>query len=91
MQEKELLLDSLDEVHKEQNMPPKYLYMTLAFVAIVLLIVGPKIYLTNNIYYESIKFNRHYNEYSTLKEENAILRQKLEKLKFEIATNDVDF
>jgi len=91
MREKELLLNSLDDIDTQENIPPKHLYMTLAVMAIVLLILGPKIYLTNNIYYESIKFNRNYNEYNTLKEENALLRQRLEKLKFELSSNDIDF
>jgi cell division protein FtsB len=91
MKEKELLLDTFSDLDTQENIPPKYLYITLAFMVIMLLILGPKIYLTNNIYYESIKFNKNYNEYNTLKEENAILRQKLEKLKFELSSNDIDF
>ena len=92
MTEKELILESLQEESGNlDDIPFKYLIITLSFIAIILLIVGPKIYLTNNIYYESLDFNKQINQYDTLKEENLILKQKLEKMNFENDTKNILF
>ena len=57
------------------------------FMVVVLLIVGlflyfPKIYLRSNIYYVSKDINRLYSHYISLQEENIILAQQLEDMKF---------
>jgi len=92
MREKDLLLDSLHEVQQEDiNIPVKNLYITLSLIAIILLILGPKIYLTNHIYYESLGYNSRQNQYDTLKEENIFLQQQLEKINFENDSKDITF
>ena len=42
----------------------------------------PKIYLANNIYYVSKDINKLNAQYLSLKEENKFLQQQLEKMKY---------
>ena len=81
MVEKELLLDSVQDIQKDdENISFRYLLITLLFVSIVLLVLGPKIYLSNNVYYKSLEFNKTLNQYNTLKEENSSLLNEISSL-----------
>jgi len=57
----------------------------------VLVLLIPKIYIANYIYFDSIKINNLLNEYYSLKAENSILKSKIEKLKFKNRLNSLDF
>ena len=50
------------------------------FVAFLLIL--PKIYIKNQIYYMSRDISKLYGEYSILKEENRVLKQNLENIRF---------
>jgi cell division protein FtsL len=54
---------------------------------LVLLLI-PKIYLRNNIYYISKDINKLYSQYISLKEENSFLEQQLENKEYENQITD---
>ena len=55
--------------------------VTVIFISSIILLV-PKIYLRNNIYYISKDINKLYSHYISLKEENKFSKQQLEDAKF---------
>jgi len=59
--------------------------------SIVLILTMIKIYLSNQIYYESKKVNKIQREVSVLKAENRILKQNVEALKFKTRVTDTIF
>ena len=80
-QDKEELLESIEEIEYER-FDLSYLIITFLVVVIVLLLVFPKIYLSNQIYYKSRNINKLLDNYQILKEENRLLQQKLEKQRY---------
>ena len=60
-------------------------------VTIVLILTMIKIYLSNQIYYESKKVNKMQREVSALKAEKIILQQSVEALKFKNRVTDTIF
>ena len=63
----------------------------LMIVSIVLILTMVKIYLSNQIYYESKKVNKIQREVEALKAENMILKQNVEALKFKNRVTDTIF
>jgi cell division protein FtsL len=60
-------------------------------ITIVLILTMIKIYLSNQIYYESKKVNKMQREVSALKAEKVILQQSVEALKFKNRVTDTIF
>jgi len=60
-------------------------------ITIVLILTMIKIYLSNQIYYESKIVNEMQREVSTLKAEKIILQQSVEALKFKNRVTDTIF
>ncbi len=60
-------------------------------MTIVLILTIVKIYLSNQIYYESKKVNKMQREVNTLKAERVILQQNVEALKFKNKVTDTIF
>ena len=60
-------------------------------ITIVLILTMIKIYLSNQIYYESKVVNKIQREVSTLKAEKVILQQSVEALKFKNRVTDTIF
>jgi len=60
-------------------------------MTIVLMLTMTKIYLSNQIYYESKKVNKMQREVSALKAEKIILQQSVEALKFKNRVTDTIF
>jgi len=90
---KYILLDEVEKHRKRHvdNLSFKLLLGVLFAIFTVFLIVLPDIYLKNQIYYESRDIAKLYNEYSVLKEENRVLKQKLEYIKFKNQVLDTIF
>jgi len=82
--EKDVLLNSIDEVlfEKDQNITLSLAVSMCAVILFVLFLFVPKIYLSNNIYKQSVSINDLESEYLSLKNENYILKSKIDKLKF---------
>ncbi|SFZ98328.1 hypothetical protein MNB_SV-5-692 [hydrothermal vent metagenome] len=60
-------------------------------VTITLILTMVKIYLSNQIYYESKNINKVYREVEALKAENMILKEDVEELKFKNRITDTIF
>ncbi len=67
------------------------LSVILMAMTIVLILALVKIYLSNQIYYESKKVNKMYAQVQALKAENKILEQNVEALKFKNRVTDTIF
>lgn len=65
--------------------------VVLISVAIVLILTTIKIYLSNQIYYESKVVNKMQREVSALKAEKVMLEQSVEALKFKNRVTDTIF
>ena len=68
---------------KEQNLSLSTLFWTIFFIILFLAIFIPRIYIKNQIYYNSLDINNLYHQYIILKEENRNLKLKIEKARFE--------
>jgi len=77
--DKQELLESYDE---EKNLDFKFLLLVYLSLAVAFLIILPKIYIKNQIYYISRDIHKLYSENSILEEENRYLKQKLESIRF---------
>ncbi len=75
--DKNELLESIDTI-KYEHFDVSYLIITFLVAIIVILFIFPKIYLSNQIYYKSRSINKLLDDYEILKEENRLLKQKLE-------------
>lgn len=60
-------------------------------MAIILILTTIKIYLSNQIYYESKEVNKLLREVSALKTERVMLEQNVEALKFKNRVTDTIF
>jgi cell division protein FtsL len=67
------------------------LSVILITMAITLILTLIKIYLSNQIYYESKKVNKIYRQVEALKAEKKILEQNVEALKFKNRVADTIF
>jgi hypothetical protein len=68
--------------------PKKALFIVLFTLGVSLVLLMPKIYLKNNIYYLSKDINKLYFQYVSLKEENKFLRQQHEDALFKNQITD---
>ncbi len=83
MSDKQELLEGYDKEQKRgKNLDFKILILVYLSIFVGLLIILPKIYIKNEIYYLSRDISKLSNEYSVLKEENRVLRQKVEYIRF---------
>ncbi|AKF25330.1 hypothetical protein YH65_07950 [Sulfurovum lithotrophicum] len=69
----------------------KMVMIILISISIVLILAGIKIYLSNQIYYESKEVNKMQREVSALKAEKVLLEQNIEALKFKNRVTDTIF
>ncbi len=77
----------LNDFDVEQNRPKdisfKTLLLVFSCVFLALLILLPKVYISNQIYYNSKDINKMYHKYTALKEERAHLKRELERLRYQ--------
>jgi hypothetical protein len=69
----------------------RYLVIFLLIVAIALMLLFPKIYLQSQIYYKSRDIAVMKREYNALKEENHIIKSKVEAIRFQNQVLDTLF
>ena len=92
MNEKDLILNEVKEHQCQENrMGWRFLLMTLLLLAIAWLLLFPKIYLQSQIYYKSRDIAVLTGEYNVLKEENRILKTKVESIRFKNQVLDTMF
>ena len=66
-------------------------FLTIIIMSIIVSMAVIKIYLANQIYYESRRINYIQRELSALKEENVMLQNQLQAQKFKNCVSDVNF
>jgi len=76
---------------KEHGITFGVLSIALIAMTLILLLALIKIYLSNRIYYESRQTNLLERQASALKEENGLLRMRVEKLKYKSQITDTIF
>jgi hypothetical protein len=69
----------------------RFLFMTLLVLAIAWLLLFPKIYLQSQVYYKSRDIAVLTGEYNVLREENRILKTKVESIRFKHQVLDTMF
>lgn len=83
MEAKDQLLGEIDSITPDLfHFGTRYLINTFMVVIMVLILAFPKIYLQSQIYYKSRDIAQMKREYNALKEENALLRAKVESIRF---------
>lgn len=83
MDDKNELLEQYDAEQKiERNLDFRFLVLVYMVMFVAFMMILPKIYIKNQIYYMSRDINKLYGEYSILKEENRVLKQNLENIRF---------
>lgn len=83
MSEKNDLLDELDKIRVlKQKLTISYFLYVLLVMSFVGVLIFPKIYITQQIYFKSRDISKLKNEYDTLKEENKIISASVEEIKF---------
>lgn len=92
MSDKNQLLDEVDKVVKSSyGLNGGYFVGVLLLLIFGLLVVFPKIYLAQQIYYKSRNISKLEAEYNTLKEENKKIKGLVEKIKFKNQILDTIF
>ncbi len=92
MNDKDDILDEVEEVILIKNpMGVRYLIMVLLMISIGWLVLFPKIYLQNQIYYKSRDIAVLKREYDTLREEKRIITAKVEQMRFQNQVLDTMF
>ncbi len=76
---------------KERGITIGILSIALISMAIILALALIKIHLSNRIYYESRQTHLLEQEVAALKEENALLQMRVEKLKYKSQITDTIF
>ena len=92
MDDKNELLDHYDAEQKvEKNLDFRFLLLVYMVMFVAFLLILPKIYIKSQIYYMSRDISKLYGEYSILKEENRVLKQNLENIRFKNQILDTIF
>ncbi len=83
LKEKQDLHEIIEEFDdEERELGFGILFSMFGILILILLIVMPKVYLKQNIYYKSRDLNSLQYQYTSLIQENIALKQRLQKLKF---------
>lgn len=83
MSEKSEILDELESLKtQERRVTFNYFLFLLLLLIFVGILIFPKIYITQQIYFKSRDISKLKHEYDTLKEENKIISASVEEIKF---------
>ena len=81
--DQEELLSSYEEYESSRSfIGTTELIMVFLLLLLALALFFPKVYLSNEIYYTSRKINKLLDQYEILKEENRLLKQKIEEERY---------
>lgn len=87
--EKDILLEEFDaEMRRVKNISFKNLIFVFLALFLALLLILPKIYVSNQIYYISKNINSMHHAYTALKEENSHLQRELESVRYQLEVID---
>ncbi|PLY15593.1 hypothetical protein CVO_05855 [Sulfurimonas sp. CVO] len=83
MSEKTELLDEIDLViNPKKKVDANYLLYVLLSIVFVCVILFPKIYIQQQIYFISRDISKLKSEYDTLKEENRLIKGSVESIRY---------
>ena len=89
---KDELLIEVDEVlHPKKKLDFTYLFFFVSGLCLVLAILFPKVYLTQQIYFKSRDISRLKTEYDTLKEEHKVIGASVEAIRYKNQVLDTLF
>lgn len=92
MSDKSDLLDELDSVINPRKMlDGKYLTYVLLSILFVGVVLFPKIYIQQQIYFKSRDISKLKGEYDTLQEENRLISTSVESIRFKNQILDTIF
>lgn len=92
MSSKDLLLDEVGKVLAPlKKLDVGYLFYTIIILVFTLIILFPKIYITQQIYFKSREISKLKAEYDTLKEENKVIGASVEEIKYKNQVIDTIF
>ena len=79
-------------IQKENGVTGGMVIVTVFSISHVMLLAVPNIYLDNQIYYESREIAHYQNVLKTLREEQTIIKKRLEAIKYKnsISTQEVE-
>ena len=90
--DKDELLEQVNEVlSPKKKLDLTYLFFFISSVILVLGILFPKIYLTQQIYFKSREISKLKSEYDTLKEENKVIGASVEAIRYKNQVLDTLF
>ncbi len=88
IEEKQLLLDEINS--NDIGIELVHIVFAYCFLLLCVISIAPKIYIASNIYYLSKDINDLQSRKEALKAENAALQQKLESVKFNFLTLEIE-
>jgi cell division protein FtsB len=92
MNDKDRILDEVDSlIAPQKKLGLRFLVKMLLVFFIVWLLLFPKIFLQSQIYYKSRDIAVQSREYEALKEENRIIKAKVESIRFKYQVLDTLF
>lgn len=92
MNEKTELLEEVNLViNPRKKLDEGFLLYTVLIIALTLVILFPKIYIHQQIYFLSRDISKLQGEYDTLKEENRLIRSSVESLRYKNQILDTIF
>jgi cell division protein FtsB len=92
MNDKDHILVEVDSlIAPQKRLGVRYLIKVLLAFSIVWLLLFPKIFLQSQIYYKSRDIAVQSREYEALKEENRIIKAKVESIRFKYQVLDTLF
>ncbi len=88
LEEKQLLLDEVDS--NDVGIELIHIIFAYGFLLVCIIFIAPKIYIANNIYYVSKEIQDLRSIKEALKSQNSDLQQKLESVKFNFLTLEIE-
>ena len=87
----QILEQTGSEIVTRKGMGVRFLLSMMLVFGIAWMLLFPKIYLENSIYYKSRDIATLQREYETLKEENRVIRRQVEEMRFKNQVLDTLF
>ncbi len=92
MSSKDILLDEVKSVLAPQKkLDLQYFIYIVLILCMIMIVLFPKIYITQQIYFKSREISKLKSEYDTLKEENKVIGASVEAIKYKNQVLDTIF
>lgn len=78
----DILEETREIITPDESMGPLFLRNVFVGVFLVLMVVFPKIFINTQIYFKSREISTLTHEHDALKEENRLIRAKVETMKY---------